>query len=144
MDFSEQLLPKEEWIPIPQPNIGDLLQFRLWSAAGWIRPMYFCSLIIVFFILLIMLSALFSFNGWIIFFGIIMILLLAVFCVLYQRVIFELMMAVLQLPQLLRVVTRMYKQLEAEYHNQTIDVNTNNINNNNINSLTTTNGNTNV
>ena len=87
-------------MPNPPQDTKDVIAFRRWNAASWVRPMYFISLILMAFMLIVeFINVVDTGSGGIIFFGVITILICCGGCLIFHRILYELIMAFLQLPK---------------------------------------------
>mmetsp|Transcript_68535 Transcript_68535/g.61574 ORF Transcript_68535/g.61574 Transcript_68535/m.61574 type:complete len:152 (-) Transcript_68535:32-487(-) len=107
-DQSQNFFNNQEYMPNPPTDTKDVIAFRRWSAASWVRPMYFFSLIIMALVLIVnFVRFVDTGSAAVIFFGIVLILLCCGACVIFHRIIYELAMAFLQLPKLIAAMERL-------------------------------------
>eukprot|EP01083_Nonionella_stella_P015713 43960_1 len=107
-DARENFFNNQEYMPSPPKDKLDVFIFRKWNASSWVRPMYFLSLIIVaLYLIVTFIYFVDSEETGIIFFGVVLILVSCGACLVFNRIIFELIMAFLQLPNLIYAMERL-------------------------------------
>merc|ERR1712176_1045495 len=105
-------------MPNPPTDTKDVITFRRWNASSWVRPMYFLSLIMMAFILMVnFISFIDSGSAGIIFFGVVLILICCGACLIFHRILYELVMAFLQLPKLIAAMERLANTVDKTSNN---------------------------
>ena len=88
--LAANMIGNDDFMPQIKPDCGELLVFRAWSASGWVRPMFYLSLIAIFIVCILMMILVgYGDDGVYIFFAIVAILLICAGSVLYHRIFYE-------------------------------------------------------
>merc|ERR1719295_966280 len=107
-DATQNFFNNMEYMPQQPTDTKDVLAFRRWNASSWVRPMYFVSLLTISLTLIVLFIAFVDTGeGAIIFFGVVLILICCGGCLIFHRILFELVMAFLQLPKLIAAMERL-------------------------------------
>eukprot|EP00483_Globobulimina_turgida_P000991 UN00993 len=123
--LAQNMTGNDDFMPQVGIDCKELLVFRAWAASGWVRVMFYLSLITVFFgCILALIYVGYNGNGAYIFFAVISILLFCVGSVLYARIFFEALMACLQIPRLIFAVDKLESAMrhDLELKSGVIDV----------------------
>merc|ERR1712228_1007531 len=107
-DATQNFFNNQEYMPNPPQDTKDVIAFRRWNASSWVRPMYFLPLILMAFMLIVeFINVVDTGSGGLIFFGVITILFCCGRCLIFHRILYELIMAFLQLPKLIAAMERL-------------------------------------
>mmetsp|Transcript_27674 Transcript_27674/g.24503 ORF Transcript_27674/g.24503 Transcript_27674/m.24503 type:complete len:137 (-) Transcript_27674:83-493(-) len=105
----------DDFMPQVKPDCGELLTFRAWAASGWVRPMFYFSIITVFVLCILgMIVMGYNDDGVYVFFGIVAILCVCVGSILYHRIFFEMIMGCLQIPRLIIAVEKLESAMRQD------------------------------
>mmetsp|Transcript_59722 Transcript_59722/g.94998 ORF Transcript_59722/g.94998 Transcript_59722/m.94998 type:complete len:158 (-) Transcript_59722:20-493(-) len=103
----------QEFMPNPPTDAKDVIAFRRWNAESWVRPMYFLTLVLTAIVLIVdFIGIVDSGSGGIIFFGIVLILICCGACLIFHRILYEVIMALLQLPKLISAMERLAQTVQ--------------------------------
>eukprot|EP01084_Bolivina_argentea_P235182 395815_1 len=98
----------QEYMPNPPTDKRDVIAFKRWNAAAWVRPMYFLSLLLMALMLIVnFIGFIDSGSTGIIFFGVVLILVCCGACLIFHRIMYELIMVFLQIPKLVNAMERL-------------------------------------
>ena len=88
----------DDFMPRIKPDCGELYSFRAWSASGWVRPMYYFSILTVFVVcILSMIYVGYADDGIYVFFAILSIASVCIGSILYHRIFFEMVWLILNI-----------------------------------------------
>lgn len=80
----------DDFMPQIKPDCGELFTFKAWAASGWVRPMFYFSIITIFVLCILgMIIVGYNDDGAYVFFAVVAILFVCVGSVLYHRIFFE-------------------------------------------------------
>mmetsp|Transcript_59720 Transcript_59720/g.94996 ORF Transcript_59720/g.94996 Transcript_59720/m.94996 type:complete len:137 (-) Transcript_59720:164-574(-) len=117
------MIGNDDFMPQIQPDVKELLIFRAWSGSGWVRPMFYFSIATIFvFCILAMIYVGYSNDGAFIFFAVVAILIFCLGSILYNRILFEMLMGILQIPRLIIAVDKLESAMRNNYERKAAKV----------------------